>query len=443
MRPTRLLRTELCLAAALLALAGRPSAADAQTIEALLSAQTLDERARLVCPPADAAGDFAEPAEYIPTRDLPIETYYSGRDDLIRLSGVESEVVANADVGDDIVLLYDTEASAVAVGGNGDDTILLCSMTDLSAYLDIGSLGQGPEADVAIIDGAVFANVPQGMLRVISVTYEAGLDRIVIHGPPELLANWQPYRPHDGIRIGQVIILASSGDIATGTVILAPDGTGGESLPADAVPSPSPADVRTILVNAWQAQGCVLTESEIGEEARAAGFDGAAVHEALAAIRGDGHLVEQDDGTLILSGLGACPELASPADAAVAPGAWRVAEIDEFRMGIAEIATTTGVVQLDCGNFGRFSVTVEANGIAPSGSATMVPMVDGRAFAGMEMHCDGTACTSQSVVEDGALIAALRGGRFITLLGLTETPIAFPLTGSSRAIGAFGCSSFY
>ncbi len=191
---------------------------------------SLEERTKLTCPEPDAPGAFAVPVEILPSPKMPVSLTYSQGDDLIRLAGGETEVVMDFAGGDDIALLYDIGAGANITGGVGADTILLCSMSDLDVFISLG-IGRDSDRDVVIIESPMFATVPAGMLRGISIFgFDKDSDRLVIHAPAQMLQTREASAQIGGLRIGDVFVTLYSAIAAENlnydeeAIILVPDG---------------------------------------------------------------------------------------------------------------------------------------------------------------------------------------------------------------------------
>lgn len=194
---------------------------------------SLEERTKLTCPEPDAPGAFAVPVEILPSPKMAVSVTYSQGDDLIRLAGGETEVIMDFAGGDDIAFLYDIGAGANITAGLGADTILLCSMSDLEVFISLGSKNfmRDSDRDVVIIESPMFATVPAGMLRGISIFgFDKDSDRLVIHAPAQMLQTMEASAQIGGLRIGDVFVkLYSAIDAETlnydeEAIILVPDG---------------------------------------------------------------------------------------------------------------------------------------------------------------------------------------------------------------------------
>ncbi|WP_210334985.1 peptidoglycan-binding domain-containing protein [Mesorhizobium mediterraneum] len=170
-------------------------------------ALTLEQRIAMDCREEDAAS-FAQPTEVLPTPEVPFELTYSQGNDLVRLSGEETEAYVALGAGDDLALLHHVGAGMAIRGDSGADILLLCSMEDLQADFTPGTenLARDDGQDVIIIESAVFTSVPVGMRRNIMIHgFDTDADRVVIRAPRQLMESREVLNI-GGVRIGDVLI---------------------------------------------------------------------------------------------------------------------------------------------------------------------------------------------------------------------------------------------
>ncbi|MEQ9812731.1 MAG: peptidoglycan-binding domain-containing protein [Azospirillaceae bacterium] len=246
---------------------------------------------------------------------------------------------------------------------------------------------------------------------------------------------------------------AARGEAVTGyltaaqqAALLAPPEPAGEApttTPGAPVPGKNPAtptlpgmepDYYQALYAEFRAYDCALREEEIGEFITKRGGDQGEVQAFIADLERGGHLRPGAGETLVLSGLGGCGETAA------APAGWR-ADIQPNGQGSALVETAAGSFRLDCGNAGLFSPAIDVP-VATPPQAVVEIRVDGRPVGSLPVACGNGGCAG-GVIEDGGVIAALRGGGTVSIGGLSPEPVAFPLAGSNDAIATLACAHFY
>ena len=170
-------------------------------------ALSVQERSSLECPPPTLAGPFAAPTEVQPSQETPFDVFYSPGNDLVRLSGTETEANVVLGAGDDLALFYDIGDGLAIEGDSGADTIMLCSMSGPPLHVTLGTedLSADSDRDIIVVDSSVITSVPTGLRRVILIfDFDPGTDRLVVHAPARLVASREASPVIGGIRVGNV-----------------------------------------------------------------------------------------------------------------------------------------------------------------------------------------------------------------------------------------------
>lgn len=392
-------------------------AAHAQTVADLRAATTMAERVALRCPPADAAGDFASPTRQYPSADVPLWQAYSDAADLVRIAGADGESTIDLGAGDDIAVVHDAEGGGWIDGGEGADTVLVCTLADLSLLVDVGD--DGAAADVVIVDTGVFGGVPAGMVRDLHVTLDSPDDRVIVHHPAITAVDVRVQQNHVSGRIGDVVFTIASPDPAH-VLTLVVDFSAGAGFDADA------------LLAEWRGRGCRMKAEDVVAfvEGLGGASDDAAAYAAGLIAAGAALPHGEDD--LLLVGIDGCPARdARPYDAARWTG----------DATAAEIATRDGAFRLACGAEGAVMLEVFVPG-APGGPSRASLSVDGGETTDVALICDEATgvCGSEAPLDAPALLSSLRLGMAVAVGRIAAEPVAFPLAGSSRAIGGLACT---
>ena len=168
---------------------------------------SVQERSSLECPSPTAPGPFASPTEVQPSKETPFDLFYSPENDLVRLSGNETEANVVLGAGNDLALFYDIGDGLAIEGDSGADTIMLCSMSGLALHITLGTedLSADNDRDIIVVDSSVITSVPTGLRRVILILdFDPGTDRLVVHAPAQLIALREASPIIGGIRVGNV-----------------------------------------------------------------------------------------------------------------------------------------------------------------------------------------------------------------------------------------------
>jgi len=411
----RLPAAVLLMLSAMLAPAVAASAARAQTPADLRVAATPAERAALRCPPADAAGDFASPTRQYPSADVPLWQDFSDDTDLVLIAGADGESTIDLGAGDDIALVHDAEGGGWIDGAEGADTVLVCSLADLSLVVDVGV--DGADADVVVVETGVFVDVPAGMVRDLHVTLDSPDDRMVVHHPATAAVDVRVQQSHVSGRIGDVVFTVVSPDPGA-ALVLAVDFSAGAGFDADA------------LLAEWRGRGCRMKAADVVAFVEGLGGSSDAAAAYAAGLLAAGAALPDGEDDLLLVGVDGCPARDARAfEAARWTG----------NAAAAEVASRDGTFRLVCGPDDAVMLELFVPG-AVDGPATI--SVDGKDTTDVAVTCDAASavCVGDAPLAAPDLVAALRLGAAVAVGGVVAEPVAFPLAGSSRAIGALACT---